>query len=149
MSLYVQEGLQRVRFLLIKQSIVKFWFLILEIYLIHLCVSSTGFVILLTKFPLKIKLPSHISRNILTICVFQPLFISISCMRRFVSRGIFIFCLTIVFAHLIRAVGDILPSVKFVSSYHSSSSTSTLFQKQLLLDVWSGCFLFCIIKVLV
>ena len=101
----------------------------LKFFLIHLWDSSTVFSILLRNFTSKRKFPSCISRNIWTICVSQPLFIAIYCMRPFVSHGKFIFRLTLVSACLIISVGKVAPPVKFISSKHSSSMGTIIFQK--------------------
>ena len=107
--------------------------------MINLCVSSTGFDSLLRKFPLKRKFPPRISHNIWTICVFQPLFIEISCMRCLVSRGNVFYLLNVFFPRFIRSIGKVVQPVKSISSNHSSSMTTTASQKNQLYR-WM-CFL--------
>ena len=119
-------------------------------FLIHSCVSSTGFDSLLRKFPLRIKVSSCISRNIWKICVFQPLFITISCMRPFLSRTFYLF-IDSSFARLIRVVGNIAPSVKFIPSNHYYSMT-TIFSQIFNFIVGCVAWLFvklCIVKLMI
>ena len=115
------------------------WYL--KCVFIHLCDSSTCFGSIRRKFPLYTKFPSCFSHNIWTLCMFQPLFIAIYRMRRFVSREKFIFWFNIVFAGLIRDFGKIAPSFKFIPSNHLPSMTTIYLRifKTLSLDVWSDC----------
>ena len=74
------------------------------------------------------------------IYVLQPWFIKISCMRRVVSRGKFIFNLKLDYSCLIRTIRKVEPLVKFISENHSSSKTTIFSPNNLTfsLDVWSG-----------
>ena len=99
--------------------------------------KSTSVLFQQVLVSLKRKFLSRISYNISTIRVFQPLFIAIFCMHRFVSRRNHMFLLSLVFACLMRGVINVLPSGKFISSKHSSSKASTFKEKlSSLLDVW-------------
>ena len=116
-------------FWLIKQSRLKLWLLIIDFFLIHSCVNSTGFGSLLSKFILKRKLTSRISRNIWKkpVCSIHCLFQYPVCVS--LSHVEILFLLNLFFALLVKTVGKVAPSVKFISSnHHSSMTTFRLYQ---------------------
>ena len=138
MPFYVPEELQKAYLWLIKniEEYSRSWYL--KSFKTHSCDSSASFDSLLRRFSLRIILPSHLSPNIWTIYVFQPLCITILRMSWFVSRVKLFFWLIIDFARLIRAVRKVAPSVKLISANHSSLMT-TIFSRNnstLPLDVW-------------
>ena len=110
--LYYLKGLQKVFFLTLQKFSVNNGSQYLKFFKNHSCDVSTGFGSLLIRFTMKINLPLHYSRKIWTTCVFQTLFIATSHMRCFVSRGFF--TMNVDFACLIRAVGKVALSVKFI-----------------------------------
>ena len=143
MSLYVQEGLQRVHF-------KQFCLLVLEIVLVQLCDGSTGFGSLLRNFTLKRNLSSRISRNIWKIRVFQLLFIAISCMRRFVPRkNKNIFGSRLCRFDQSRRKGCNISSTRIIKPFFLNDQNTSTKKLTLSLDVWPGFFLFCILNVLI
>ena len=129
-------------FWIIKQWKVNYGSWSFKFILIHSCNSLTSFGSLLRKIPLKRNFPSRISSNIWTICVFQPLFIAISHMRQFISRGGKYFWLDLVFARLIISIRKVATSVKFISSNHYYSMTTIMFRIFLLCCWMCGLILF-------
>ena len=102
MSLYVQKGIQRVRCQTHQKLRVNLQLLTIGIFLDPLMCWFNRFLQSTEQISFEKKITSYISHNIWTICVFQPLFIVISCMCRFVSHGNFMFLLDLV-SHLTYA----------------------------------------------
>ena len=110
-----------------KKAIVNSGSWYLKFILIHFFVSSAGFGSLLSQFTYQRNFPSRMSRNIwnflvLTIayCIF--LFLSLCVMWK---NNVLIYY---TFLHLNRGVWTVAPSVKFISSNHSSSFFITFIQ---------------------
>ena len=101
-------------------------------------INQQVFVILASIFPLKWNIPYCSLRNIWTSYVFQPLFIAIVWMGRFLSCGKLIFWFNIDFERFIRAGGKVAPPVK---SYQKTIPTQwpQCYRKRIYLFCFASC----------
>ena len=124
MSLYIQEGIQRVRFLTHKTIQSKLWLLILEFFIDPLVCQCNMFCQYNEKFSFekKISIP-YLMKYLSTLCVTTIVYCNFPYASVWVTWKFFIF--TLFFARLIRGFRKVAPSDDFIPSNHSSSMTTT------------------------